>query len=201
MRKINYDLTQNYIQIHLLLIVIAMMLLVGCHSAWVSQASMAPKSGWIDKKYGGGKFLIGSDVDILVKASNSTDEREVNRFGISLWFDPKQPNLSFSPDKVALFFSDLGEVKPERMELKWTGANRGGWECGRTQKSDFGAGPPYTLYRGFCVELYFDIKPPSPEKSFTMRIMGLARENQSVSIPDIYFEKDSVTVIDLPFFP
>jgi hypothetical protein len=177
-----------------LLLMPVVALIAGCHSIWVSQAQVAPNTGWSSKDYGGGRILSGPDVEILVKPSNSTDDIKTNWFGISLWFDPKQLDLRFSPEKVALFFQGMDEIKPARIEMKWTGAGRGGWECGRSQKSDFGSGPPYVLHRGFCVELYFDIKPPSPDTPFTLRITGLTRENKPVAIPDIHFVKGSVTV-------
>jgi len=93
-----------------LLLMLVVALIAGCHSIWVSQAQVAPNTGWSFKDYGGGRILSGPDVEILVKPSNSTDDIKTNWFGISLWFDPKQSDLRFSPEKVALFFQDTKKV-------------------------------------------------------------------------------------------
>lgn len=184
----------------LLLLIFVIVSVAGCYRISLSRARIGPETGWSMQKYGRGQLLVGPELDILIRSSNSSDENN-NQFGISLWFDPKYSNLKFFPQEPVVLLPGTNGLKPKSIVVKWTGANRSGWECGRSQNRDFGEGPSYVLERGFCVELYFEIKSPSPDTPFSMRIDGVTRDGQRVVIPRIEFVKDTATVIDLPIFP
>lgn len=161
---------------------------------------------WRSEAKGSGVFLHGPDIEIMVKASNEipTFSRKTlfDYFGISLLFDPKQAGFKFNPKEVSLFLPEMGELRPWSINLKVSGGGPGyaGWECGNYSAVDAKLGPSYALHRDFCVELYFAMKPPSPDTQFKMRIRGLMYHGEPIRVPELHFHR-APTAYDFFDFP
>lgn len=178
------------------------LLLVGCFPAWESEAYITPQPAWHTERTGAAK-VIGPDVWFYVKTSNTvslvSDYSRVRPFGISLWFAPQRPDIKFDPSRIALIFDEGFNIAPSRVQLVWAGdlSRYDWWDCGRYPATDFGPGPPYSLFRGFCTELYFDIDSPPLEKEFIMRITGLTVGDQQLNVPDIHFRRGRYWVMPI----
>lgn len=194
--------------------VLGVVSLYGCASTLLSRASVDPGTGWSSEVAGRGQRIIGHDVDIYVKASNSVssleDETKRDTFGVSLYFVPKVDNLKFMPAEVSLLLAGTPAIKPMRFDLMIAGNNAGLniWECGQRYSEPIGkfiypvvnfeSGSQYTLRPGFCADLYFDVQPPSPDTEFVLRIPDLIQNNERIKIPDLQFKKGSGGIIDFP---
>lgn len=170
--------------------------LYGCVSLSLSRAFVDPGTGWLSEAAGRGQRIIGHEVDIFVKTSNSfsklEDGTKSDTFGVSLYFIPKIENLEFIPSGVSLMFPGVPAIKPARINLKNAGYNASIWECGPYPIANFGPGPHYVLRRGFCVDLYFNVRPPSPDTEFMLRIPELIQNSRRISIPDLKFKKGTL---------
>lgn len=180
--------------------------LCGCVNTSLSRAYVDPGIGWSSETAGRGQRIIGPAVDIYVKASNSIsnlkDETKSNTFGVSLYFIPQVENIEFIPSGVSLLLTGSPAIKPMRYDLMVTGNNSGLdiWDCGHYNYPlvNLGSGPQYILRRGFCAELYFDVRPPTPETEFVLRISGLTRNGEQIRVPDLRFKKGGVRTVDFP---
>lgn len=185
------------------LLVTGSLLLVGCFPKWQSEAYVTSQLAWYTKPAGVATKVIGTDFWFYVKTSNTVslvrDNSRVRPFGISLWFSPQRDDIKIDPSKVFLIFRDGPNFKPSQVQLVRAGntATYDMWTCGSYLATDFGSGPTYPLFRGFCVELYFDVDSPPPEKEFIMRITGLTIGDQQLNVPDIHFKKGKYWVMPL----
>lgn len=170
------------------------LLLAGCFPSWESEAYLTSQSTWHTERTGAVK-VIGPDVWFYVKTSNTvslmSDYTKVRPFGISLWFEPRRPDIKFDPSRIALIIDESSNIVPSRVQLVRAGdtSRFDWWDCGRYPGTDFGPGPSYLLFRGFCAELYFDVDSPPPEKEFIMCITGLTIGDQQLNVPDIHFRR------------
>ncbi len=183
--------------IALLATILALNFLQGCYRHPISQPQLEPNTKWHSEEAGIGASLHSPDSEIFIRASNSIST-DTTYFGVSFWFDPKRPGLQFDPNDVTLSIDGVGQIRPARFNLVFAGDNSRlvMWKCGNYPPVDFGPGPPYKLRRGFCAELYFDIKPPSPKTEFRMQIHGFYSATGRVTVPDIYFREAEVKVWD-----
>jgi hypothetical protein len=191
------------IHIPLSLILLSAALLQGCFSARVSEAFIEPSAKWRSESAGRVTSLYGPDIEIVLRTSNvvaSFVKQDSDRFGISLYFDPKTQNFRFDPTEVTLLLPGKAEQKPSRINIEFAGLGKSvDWKCGNYPKIDFGPGPAYAIFRGFCVDLYFDTSPPSPDTDFGLHIAGLTWNGEQIVIPDIRFRKGSFWILDFPF--
>jgi hypothetical protein len=139
-----------------------------------------------------------------VKASNSVsrvaDETKSNIFAISLQFVPRiEDDLEFVPSEVTLLVPGLNPMKPTRVDrIKLIGYSMSMniWDCGHGQLEKYEAGERYSIKKGFCLNLYFDTQPPSPDTEFILRLPELIRDKVEIKVPDLYFKKDKVMIYD-----
>jgi hypothetical protein len=180
--------------------------LCGCYSASLSRAFVDPTTGWSSEVSGRAQRIVGPNIDIYVKTSNRVsrvnNETEMAIFGVSLFFVTRIDGLEFDPAAVSLLIPGLVEMKPAQFYLKSTGNNSGLdiWDCGhyRYPPADFGSGPRYVVRSGLCVDLFFDVSPPSPETEFVLRIPAFARNEEELRVPDLRFKKGTVRIVDFP---
>lgn len=178
--------------------VFSAMSLYGCvSSASLSRAFVDPETGWSSQAWGRSQRIVGHDVDIYVKTSNSIsslkDETKRDTFGVYLFFVPRMDNFKFIPTEVSLLLPGLPAIKPMRFNLQVTGNNSSADmpDCGHYNypKVDFGSGPQYTLQPGFCADLYFDVQPPLPDTEFVLRITEITHNDRRIDVPDLQFKK------------
>jgi hypothetical protein len=176
---------------------IAVMQLQGCQ-IHVSEAyfETSENKEWHSENNARFSTLTGQDISIYLRASNTNphfSDKDLNHFGISLWFDTESRDFKFNPNDVFMTFSGAEKLNPVKVIIKSAGlrSDAAGWRCGNYPIKNFGPGPSYALHRGFCVELYFGITPPPPETSFSMHLEGLTRNNKRVVVPEIRFRKGS----------
>lgn len=181
----------------ILLTVLTVGLLQGCY-VYVSEAYIDASANpeWHSENEARFSILRGRGISIYLRASNTNPHfsgKDANHFGISLWFDTVEKDFKFNPDGVFITFGGAEKLNPEKVIMKSAGlrSDAAGWRCGNYPVKNFGLGPSYALHRGFCVELYFGIAPPSPEVSFSMHLEGLTQNNKKVFVPEIRFRKGS----------
>lgn len=174
--------------------------MAGCMSASLSRPYVDPASGWKSEDASRAQKIAGPDVGIYVKASNrisrASDETQRPQFGISLYFEPLVDDLDFNPQNVSLLVPGHPPLVPSKVVLQFAGNNQGLdiWDCGRYPPHDFGPAPQYRLRRGFCADLYFAIRPPSPDSEFALQINGLSRKGVALAVPELRFKKGEALV-------
>ncbi len=199
-------------RIRFVLIVVGIVLLSGCYRAWVSQGQITPAGEWSSHTGGAGSSIFGPDIEIFVKASKGVSndnpliwnkvKEPAPPLGISLWFNPKQPNFTFNPHETFVLLPGMDKLKPSRIVTKLAGLGKSAdWTCESNKVAEFKPGPPSALRHGSCFELYFNAKTPPLESLFEMKVEGLTRDGNHIVVPEIQFQKGSFWIMILPFFP
>lgn len=172
-------------------------MIAGCYRAFESRPYFQSDIGWQVK---GGRFIVGPGIEITMKVSNSqlpfSHSSPTDYFGVSLYFDPARVGFTFRPDQTFLIFN--GEkIRPSSVYAQFAGNNFRSveWTCGEYPRG-LGAGPIYAVSRGVCFDLYFYVKPPSPDDVFSMDIEGLVLDDRPVNVPELHFRKGSFQVFD-----
>jgi hypothetical protein len=187
-----------------IVIVFCVVSLCGCYSASLSRPYVEFGSGWSSEVWGRAQRITFQDIDIFVKASNRVskvnDETKRDTFAVSLQFIPEiEDDLEFVPSEVTLLIPGQNPMKPTRVDrmipLGYS-IHLDIWDCGHGQLETFEPGKRYVVRKGFCVNLYFDTRPPSPDTEFTLRLPDLIRNDVRISVPDLHFKKDTVGIYD-----
>lgn len=138
---------------------------------------------------------------------NKTNLYKDSVFKVQVSIQPHRKGFSFNPQKTFLeidgsVYSVLKVIgpKPPRSKLRDATIKRwikqGGVVCSIRSPNSIEWDNHETniinlteLEEWYCFDLIFDVKPPMPEKEFTMTIEGIYSDNQPIKMKKIFFEK------------
>ena len=166
--------------------------LAGCVEAnrTISRPSIAPNRDWqfveqspyVDGGITEGDHLIGHGLKIRIEALNAS---RIPQLVIRLEFFVVDENpIKFPPSITMVELSSGQDVQPTR------------WECRAAllenpeyRKSVHPIKEIVFSQKYNCIDLYFDVPPPSVEDVFKMRIGGVSVRGKDIRFPEITFRK------------
>lgn len=171
-------------------VVLVATLLTSCFKQAVSVADL-PKNL---EPGGRGKLLVPG-LGVVIRSSNETERswlRTPPDFEISFWFAPTQPGFQFDPQQVRLVLDNHAFAPKHVFAISEASdpTRAHTWNCWSNRRLKIPGEPPYELKLGHCFEIYFDVKPPSSDASFSLHLGGLLLNGNRITVPEVRFKKD-----------
>jgi len=133
-------------------------------------------------------FLVGKDLTIGVEPYNNISRNiQNNIFVIKVKFLPKnKKEFEFNPSAATVILIDHKAVPAKglpcsktRMDLSYL----------RSAPSIIGSIPIDKIDKNSCFYLFFDVRPPTIEEEFTLKLGGITKLGQPMNVPDVIFRK------------